>query len=652
MDIRMSNIASPMPQIRAKFTNKLGIPLSGCKVYTYEPNSDIPKTTWLDTDKTVENTNPILLDAAGEADIFLDGLYRVVVKDQFGFAVYDVEKTGGHAQWDASSVVDASELTQQQINNATLKHVVSTAELLTISNPPTGWAYKVLENGTTYKFDPAQVGTNNGGTILNGWVAQGLRYVTPEMFGADPTGTVSSRLAIRAMLNSLSVGGVIECKPNATYYNDAPNGTSDTWVINQNKTYIIANGATFKRRPTAVGTASIDHDLASLRVTGKNVTIEGKVYFDGSEIYAPIVNSSNAVLVSGDYARGYASSHGLHLFGADYFTALQVYSKDAVFNIFANGSVGVNIKGRCKSSGQVYPVTGVDLNLGSGIKLAYCTDYDIDLYTEYAGYCGVEVEPACRFGRVNSVARWPTHHGVSFHDDCEGATVTSVAENCQLGGALRLGAGSRQITGTFSAKDSHIGLCIEPSSTDATITGDVTLCDVKGTSLNSRTQALYLVNNAIGGKLRESSIKVRSRNDGSGTASAMILENASECDFDIGIKSAKQALVVNKIHKSKINIAYMEGITDANPMFFTADNTVDLTCKIGGALYRLNAVEGIVEASSLATTISSIPVVNYFAIDVRASNYIAPSLPTSAAAAVSNGLWVDTVDANTIKRKS
>lgn len=117
MDVRMSNIASPMPQIRAKFTNKLGIPLSGCKVYTYEPNSDIPKTTWLDTDKAVENTNPILLDSAGEADIFLDGLYRVVVKDRFGFVVYDVEKTGNPAQWDASFVVDASGKSQQYINN-------------------------------------------------------------------------------------------------------------------------------------------------------------------------------------------------------------------------------------------------------------------------------------------------------------------------------------------------------------------------------------------------------------------------------------------------------------------------------------------------------------------------------------------------------
>src|SRR5690606_6123661 len=117
MGIRMTNIATPMPQLRAKFTSKLGIPLSGCKVYTYEPNSDILKKTWLDIDKTVENTNPILLDAAGEADIYLDGLYRIVVKDRFGFVVYDVEKTGyKQPVFNDSLLITWSGRTQEQHN--------------------------------------------------------------------------------------------------------------------------------------------------------------------------------------------------------------------------------------------------------------------------------------------------------------------------------------------------------------------------------------------------------------------------------------------------------------------------------------------------------------------------------------------------------
>ena len=164
----MSNIASPMPQIRAKFTNKLGIPLSGCKVYTYEPNSDIPKTTWLDTDKTVENTNPILLDAAGEADIFLDGLYRVVVKDRFGFVVYDVEKTGTHTEWDASFVVDGNE-TQHQINSSLVRTVKTINDLSLIANPKNKQIIHVESIQKTFVYDENLTLPENGVTVIGKW---------------------------------------------------------------------------------------------------------------------------------------------------------------------------------------------------------------------------------------------------------------------------------------------------------------------------------------------------------------------------------------------------------------------------------------------------------------------------------------------------
>lgn len=195
MDIRMSNIALPMPQIRAKFTNKLGIPLSGCKVYTYEPNSDIPKTTWIDTDKTVENTNPILLDAAGEADIFLDGLYRVVVKDRFGFVVYDVEKTGTRTEWDASFVVDASGETQQQVNY----------------NGGAKWHSRVggyqenervvLANGDIVK-STIDGNTNNPNVDMTGW-QKGESYNTlnPRNFGVVGDGVTDDSDALDGLIS-------------------------------------------------------------------------------------------------------------------------------------------------------------------------------------------------------------------------------------------------------------------------------------------------------------------------------------------------------------------------------------------------------------------------------------------------------------------
>lgn len=213
MDIRMSNIASPMPQIRAKFTNKLGIPLSGCKVYTYEPNSNIPKTTWLDTDKTVENTNPILLDAAGEADIFIDGLYRVVVKDRFGFVVYDVEKTGAHAEWDASFVIDESGLSQQDIND--LIKVRYFADLRGLHDVQDGQSVYVTQRTATYihgggffKADKADTTTaDNDGTVLvsvdgTRWKRQWSTHADPCWFGADKDGAADVTPILNAMITA------------------------------------------------------------------------------------------------------------------------------------------------------------------------------------------------------------------------------------------------------------------------------------------------------------------------------------------------------------------------------------------------------------------------------------------------------------------
>jgi len=56
-------------------------PLSFGKVYTYESGTTSPKVTYSDEDKTAVNTNPVILDANGQADICLEGKYRLRVCD-------------------------------------------------------------------------------------------------------------------------------------------------------------------------------------------------------------------------------------------------------------------------------------------------------------------------------------------------------------------------------------------------------------------------------------------------------------------------------------------------------------------------------------------------------------------------------------------
>lgn len=56
-----------------------GQPGVGYKLFTYEEGTSIKKTTWTSLAKTAANTNPIILDANGECDVWIDGDYKFVL---------------------------------------------------------------------------------------------------------------------------------------------------------------------------------------------------------------------------------------------------------------------------------------------------------------------------------------------------------------------------------------------------------------------------------------------------------------------------------------------------------------------------------------------------------------------------------------------
>lgn len=69
------------------FDPSTGEPLSFGKVYTYQSGTSIPKKTWTSATKDSENTNPVVLSAAGWADIYLDGTYKIEVYDKNGVLI-------------------------------------------------------------------------------------------------------------------------------------------------------------------------------------------------------------------------------------------------------------------------------------------------------------------------------------------------------------------------------------------------------------------------------------------------------------------------------------------------------------------------------------------------------------------------------------
>jgi len=74
--------AALMPVPRIQFLDVNGRPLAGGKVYTYNSGSSTPAATFTDASGTVQNSNPIILDAGGFASIWLGPqAYKIVVTD-------------------------------------------------------------------------------------------------------------------------------------------------------------------------------------------------------------------------------------------------------------------------------------------------------------------------------------------------------------------------------------------------------------------------------------------------------------------------------------------------------------------------------------------------------------------------------------------
>lgn len=82
-------MATTLPPGKTQFLDASGVPLAGGSVYHYVPGTSTLKDTYQDIAGTILNTNPVTLDAAGEAVIMGIGSYRQVVFDSLGNQMWD-----------------------------------------------------------------------------------------------------------------------------------------------------------------------------------------------------------------------------------------------------------------------------------------------------------------------------------------------------------------------------------------------------------------------------------------------------------------------------------------------------------------------------------------------------------------------------------
>ena len=85
----MTAVLLTQPKIR--FFDNNGDPLSGGKIHTYAAGGVTPKATYTDSTMATPNANPVILDSAGYANIWISGSYRIVVEDSAGVQITDTD---------------------------------------------------------------------------------------------------------------------------------------------------------------------------------------------------------------------------------------------------------------------------------------------------------------------------------------------------------------------------------------------------------------------------------------------------------------------------------------------------------------------------------------------------------------------------------
>lgn len=87
----MSTFLTPSP--KQQFFSDAGVPLVGGKVYTYAAGTSTPLATYQDSTGLVLNTNPIILDSRGEANIWLAPSlsYKFILKTSTEATIWTVD---------------------------------------------------------------------------------------------------------------------------------------------------------------------------------------------------------------------------------------------------------------------------------------------------------------------------------------------------------------------------------------------------------------------------------------------------------------------------------------------------------------------------------------------------------------------------------
>jgi hypothetical protein len=194
---------SPQPKFTATTIDSNGyvVPLVGGKLFSYVAGSSTPKDTYTDSTAGVANTNPVVLDVNGQAGVWLNGAYKLVLKDPA-----DV------VQWTVDNIADMS--IDQTFTNATLAGALTvTSTAITWSGNPTHSGNHTFTNNVVINGN-ATIGDSNADTFTvkpdhvtwtNNPIHSGNHTFSGKISIGDYTGNVGSGTYTPTLTNTANI---------------------------------------------------------------------------------------------------------------------------------------------------------------------------------------------------------------------------------------------------------------------------------------------------------------------------------------------------------------------------------------------------------------------------------------------------------------
>ena len=311
-----------LPQPKFHATDDDGNPLVGGKLYAYVAGTSTPKDTYTDYGLGTANTNPVILDARGECDLWGDGNYKLTLTDANDVQIWSVDNirdltnsatflnatlsgtttiTGSQVAWPGNPIHTGN---HQFANNVTVSGN-------TILGDAAGNTLTINPNAISYPNNPTHADNHafSGNVSFNGNTTLGNA-------GSD-TITVTGATTITGDVTISTTGGELRHGPNYTPTLGTISANVASSTANPHRWFRVGDCVTVQ------GSISVTPTAAAATTTQLGISLPISTNFAAlTDVQAPALSHGNLGNTTG------------------YITASA--ANDIVFLTFAAGSTGAD----------------------------------------------------------------------------------------------------------------------------------------------------------------------------------------------------------------------------------------------------------------------------------------------------------------------